>query len=540
MANVELKTDFKDGEVLFGEQLNNNFKAIKAALEAANKIAWQDNLDDEVIAFKGTTEEVENRPIINGQLVYDIEKAITYIDIITYTEEDGYPTLAPQRINLSGGVKTISEGDLADIIEPGIYLVKPGSSVTDNKGSGADIKEARHYDSVLIVGKHGTIGKVWQTLERGFFKFYRDLYMYNTTNEVYLVDPWQKYEPNVPTLYNLDLADINKPGVYMVDHDTTTDNMRVGDTYAVSYIDYYIVVRKYTDETMFQYSWDNTMSYAYFRMLNLDSDGNTISVTEWSKTDYMIPNIKSGDYADILAEGTYIVGGNLTDRLSSIVTIGSTYNKLMYVVRSGGSSSPNIKQTLIDGFDTYVRTVYTDASYTTANSATAWEKKTIGEGGGANIYIGEEEPTDDSNVWIDPNDMGTIDGLLNTLFPIGKVEIFYDDLDHSNHLGFTWERTALERSPIGYNPDATSDNYKTIGNKFGTAQESVPLVSHSHNLTGMPNLNTTYIGTGTSGNASVAVIQGTGSRTTTVVGDDSNVISVIHPVEVMAFWKRIG
>lgn len=552
MANVELKTDFKDGEVLFGEQLNNNFKAIKAALEAANKIAWQDNLDDEVIAFKGTTEEVEHRPIINGQLVYDIEKAITYIDIITYTEEDGYPTLAPQRINLSGGVKTISEGDLADIIEPGIYLVKPGSSVTDNKGSGADIKEARHYDSVLIVGKHGAIGKVWQTLERGFFKFYRDLYMSNTTNEVYLVDTWQKYEPNVPTLYNLDLADINKPGVYMVDHDTATDNMRVGDTYAVSYIDYYIVVRKYTDETMFQYSFDNTMSYAYFRMLNLDSDGNTISVTEWSKTDYMIPNIKSGDYADILAEGTYIVGGNLTDRLSSIVTVGSTYNKLMYVVRSGGSSRPNIKQTLIDGFDTYVRTVYTDASYTTANSATAWEKKTIGEGGtvGSSIHIGEEEPTDNSTLWIDPDSLGSIDGLLNTLFPIGKVEIFYDDLDHSNHLGFTWERTALERSPIGYNPDSTDSTYdfKTIGSKFGEKVHTLlpqELATHRHPQQGstvetasatkikVKMVNSNSINTSDTGTA-LGADYGTGATGNNVPHN------TIHPVEVMAFWKRIG
>lgn len=100
MANVELKTDFKDGEVLFGEQLNNNFKAIKAALEAANKIAWQDNLDDEVVAFKGTTEEINRRAIINGQLLYDIEKGIAYIDVV---DPNVIEFLGKERIKLSGG-----------------------------------------------------------------------------------------------------------------------------------------------------------------------------------------------------------------------------------------------------------------------------------------------------------------------------------------------------------------------------------------------------------------------------------------------------
>ena len=63
MANVSLKTDFKDGEKLFGQQLNNNFVVIKAALEAMNKIVWQDDPDDSVSAFRGTTEEINQRDI---------------------------------------------------------------------------------------------------------------------------------------------------------------------------------------------------------------------------------------------------------------------------------------------------------------------------------------------------------------------------------------------------------------------------------------------------------------------------------------------
>ena len=81
MANVSLKTDFKDGEKLFGQQLNNNFSVIKAALDAANKIAWQDDPDDSVTAFRGTTEEINQRDIIDGQLLYDTTTGETYIDV---------------------------------------------------------------------------------------------------------------------------------------------------------------------------------------------------------------------------------------------------------------------------------------------------------------------------------------------------------------------------------------------------------------------------------------------------------------------------
>ena len=81
MANVSLKTDFKDGEKLFGQQLNNNFAVIKAALDAANKIVWQDDPDDSVTAFRGTTEEINQRDIIDGQLLYDTSTGETYIDV---------------------------------------------------------------------------------------------------------------------------------------------------------------------------------------------------------------------------------------------------------------------------------------------------------------------------------------------------------------------------------------------------------------------------------------------------------------------------
>lgn len=81
MANVNLKTDFKDGEFLYADQLKNNFEAIQAALAAMNAIVWQDNAD-KVVTFRGTTEELMNREIINGQILYDTNTGESYIDYL--------------------------------------------------------------------------------------------------------------------------------------------------------------------------------------------------------------------------------------------------------------------------------------------------------------------------------------------------------------------------------------------------------------------------------------------------------------------------
>lgn len=60
--------------------------------------------------------------------------------------------------------------------------------------------------------------------------------------------------------------------------------------------------------------------------------------------------------------------------------------------------------------------------------------------------------------------------LLNELYPIGKTEIFYDNADHSNYLGFKWERTALDRFIKGYSP-----NVNTIASTGGKK-------THAHTL----------------------------------------------------------
>ena len=81
MANISIKKDFQDGEELFAEQLNLNFATIEAGVNTANKIVWQGENGEEVVAFRGTTEEINNRNIIDGQTLYNVETGETYLDV---------------------------------------------------------------------------------------------------------------------------------------------------------------------------------------------------------------------------------------------------------------------------------------------------------------------------------------------------------------------------------------------------------------------------------------------------------------------------
>lgn len=107
MANVELKKDFKDGQYLYGDDLNNNFKVIEAGINANEENLQdvinqaQDVLHDELVDittdrgwdweeekpigtrvsfFKGTTQQLEQYEARPGQLLYNVETGETYLE----------------------------------------------------------------------------------------------------------------------------------------------------------------------------------------------------------------------------------------------------------------------------------------------------------------------------------------------------------------------------------------------------------------------------------------------------------------------------
>lgn len=141
MANVSLKTDFTDGEKLFGQQLNNNFSVIKAALDAANKIVWQDDPNDSVTAFRGTTEEINQRDVIDGQLLYDTTTGETYIDVGSQRISTG----SGNAIHI--GSDTPSNPSTQIWIDPNEPLQAIGTEVT-NSMEGTESNKAPSVNSV--------------------------------------------------------------------------------------------------------------------------------------------------------------------------------------------------------------------------------------------------------------------------------------------------------------------------------------------------------------------------------------------------------
>ena len=94
MSNVVIKKDFKDGDKLFSVDLNNNFRVIETAINAndeqlesiiENAITqldnelqaildehiWTWNSGESVTFYKGTTSQLDNVAIKNGQILYN-------------------------------------------------------------------------------------------------------------------------------------------------------------------------------------------------------------------------------------------------------------------------------------------------------------------------------------------------------------------------------------------------------------------------------------------------------------------------------------
>lgn len=124
--------------------------------------------------------------------------------------------------------------------------------------------------------------------------------------------------------------------------------------------------------------------------------------------------------------------------------------------------------------------------------------------------------------------------LLVEAFPINKVEVFFDALDHSNFLGFSWELIAEGKFPVGYDPNDT--DYNQVG-KTGGEKEHILTVEempkHRHNMNygdALGGNGTGYAYSGTIGSGPAAMLP---------AGNDQP-----HenrpPYIVMAFWKRIA
>ena len=106
------------------------------------------------------------------------------------------------------------------------------------------------------------------------------------------------------------------------------------------------------------------------------------------------------------------------------------------------------------------------------------------------------------------------------VFPINRIIMFYDNLDHSDYLGLKWERCLAGRTPVGI--DNNDADFNTIGKQIG---------EKSHTLTSseVPQLNTDRIPVGVKSGDSLA----------TSYGNNGQPHNNIQPSEVIAYWRRI-
>ena len=79
-----------------------------------------------------------------------------------------------------------------------------------------------------------------------------------------------------------------------------------------------------------------------------------------------------------------------------------------------------------------------------------------------------------------------IDTIMNNIFPIGKIELFFDSEDYSNYMGFTWQKVAegkmLVGVGIGTDKNNVSKNF-SAGNNTGEyehTQTKDEVGTHNH------------------------------------------------------------
>ncbi len=129
-----------------------------------------------------------------------------------------------------------------------------------------------------------------------------------------------------------------------------------------------------------------------------------------------------------------------------------------------------------------------------------------------------------------------VSGLMNTLFPVGKVEIFYDNNDHSSYLGFTWQKIATGKALVGI--DTNDTDFNTIGKTGGSKY----LQKHNHGgrvkITGTAVSSEGDAGGGSNWVVNIDAVTNNASKFYTIDYDGTGNSGNLQPYEVVAIWRR--
>lgn len=157
-----------------------------------------------------------------------------------------------------------------------------------------------------------------------------------------------------------------------------------------------------------------------------------------------------------------------------------------------------------------------------------------------------------NNNKVTANDMNMIKNAINSMwnqqYPVGRIVMFYDLNDHSDYLGFTWQRCLVGNFPVGYNPSDSDFNVigKTGGEKEHILTEN-ELAEHQHpglfynNADKTPisfirSSSTTEKGYGISYTMNANIYSAANIQTYASGGGQPH--NNLPPYEVISYWRR--
>ena len=160
---------------------------------------------------------------------------------------------------------------------------------------------------------------------------------------------------------------------------------------------------------------------------------------------------------------------------------------------------------------------------------------------------------DDSLNKIQNNINAGINTIINNIFPIGKIEVFFNSSDYSNYMGFTWEKVAEGKMLVGAGTVTDKNNVSktfSAGNNVGEyehKQTKQEIAQHIHDNIKIDNVNLKFGVSNAVGGSGITVLS-------TNLGDDTHSIqtgnvnglstqqsmNTTNPTYGVYVWKRIS
>ena len=143
-----------------------------------------------------------------------------------------------------------------------------------------------------------------------------------------------------------------------------------------------------------------------------------------------------------------------------------------------------------------------------------------------------------------------LNDFLELLYPIGKIEIFFDEENYSNYMGFNWQKVSEGRMLVGAGTGTDKNNINksfNAGNNAGEyehKQELNELVEHNHKDLNIDATKVKIAQFGAPAGNTLTVLAADGSSNTIVTGNvvresRQQAMNVTNPTYGVYIWQRI-